>query len=247
MTGCSSGAAVSWDESGRASETSASAAPPPPPHMANLLPGMPPPLRFDDIYADNRELSPAVAEHRELVYVPNSRSHDVSVIDPATFQVIDTFSAGGVEPQHVVPLLHRAHGGHAIAEAACPARAARVGGKRQCRHRAAAAARNRGNRSARRIGAIADRPGLLGRRGSGDGPVGADAVDHVRCLFTRVNAPPGCHTSCRLRGKRAACRTARQHGPPTVARDAHQHSADSLCTAHTGMRNRAAEVRHGRL
>ncbi|MFI1462711.1 YncE family protein [Nocardia carnea] len=102
MTGCTSGEAVSTNESGRASATSASAPPPPEP-MADLLPGMPPPLRFDDIYAANRELSPAVAEHRELVYVPNSRSHDVSVIDPATFQVIDTFSAGGVEPQHVVP------------------------------------------------------------------------------------------------------------------------------------------------
>ena len=37
-----------------------------------------------------------------LVYVPNSQSDNVSVIDPATFQVIDTFP-GGPEPQHVVP------------------------------------------------------------------------------------------------------------------------------------------------
>src|SRR5690606_27841367 len=101
VTGCSSGQAVSTDESSRTPATSPAA--PPPEHMSNLLPGMPPPLRFDDIYAANRELSPAVAGHRELVYVPNSRSHDVSVIDPATFRVIDTFSAGGVEPQHVVP------------------------------------------------------------------------------------------------------------------------------------------------
>lgn len=72
-------------------------------HLQHLLPGMPPPLRPDDMYAANRELSPAVTGHRELVYVPNSESDSVSVIDPATFQVIDTFHAGGREPQHVVP------------------------------------------------------------------------------------------------------------------------------------------------
>ena len=47
-------------------------------------------------------LSERVRDHRELVYVPNSRSDDVSVIDPATYRVIDTFP-GGPEPQHVVP------------------------------------------------------------------------------------------------------------------------------------------------
>jgi len=36
------------------------------------------------------------------VYVPNSGSATVSVIDPATFRVIDTFRVG-VAPQHVVP------------------------------------------------------------------------------------------------------------------------------------------------
>jgi YVTN family beta-propeller protein len=75
----------------------------PPPHLENLLPGMPPPLSPTDVYAADRELSPAVAGHRPLVYVPNSESHSVSVIDPDTFQVIDNFSAGGREPQHVVP------------------------------------------------------------------------------------------------------------------------------------------------
>ncbi|WP_433757067.1 hypothetical protein [Nocardia sp. CA-135398] len=74
-----------------------------PPYLENLLPGMPPPLSPTDVYAANRELSPAVAYHRPLVYVPNSESHSVTVIDPATFQVIDNFSAGGREPQHVVP------------------------------------------------------------------------------------------------------------------------------------------------
>ncbi|MGW6427329.1 YVTN family beta-propeller repeat protein [Nocardia sp. NPDC055053] len=74
-----------------------------PPHMTDLLPGMPPPLSPTDIYAANRELSPSVADHRPLVYVPNSKSNTVTVIDQNTFQVLDTFSSGGSEPQHVVP------------------------------------------------------------------------------------------------------------------------------------------------
>lgn len=47
-------------------------------------------------------LSEAVRGHRELVYVPNTNSDDVHVIDPKTFKVVDRFY-GGPEPQHVVP------------------------------------------------------------------------------------------------------------------------------------------------
>ncbi len=47
-------------------------------------------------------LSPAVAGDPARVYVPNSLSGTVSVIDPATFSVIDTFKTGKT-PQHVVP------------------------------------------------------------------------------------------------------------------------------------------------
>jgi YVTN family beta-propeller protein len=36
------------------------------------------------------------------VYVPNSRDNTVSVIDPASYRVVDTF-ATGKEPQHIVP------------------------------------------------------------------------------------------------------------------------------------------------
>ncbi|NNH70278.1 beta-propeller fold lactonase family protein [Nocardia uniformis] len=64
---------------------------------------MPPPLSPDDVYAATRELSPTVADHLPRVYVPNSQANTVSVIDPATFQVIDTYPSGGQEPQHVVP------------------------------------------------------------------------------------------------------------------------------------------------
>lgn len=39
---------------------------------------------------------------KPLVYVPNTISDTVSVIDPATFTVVDTFPVGR-EPQHVVP------------------------------------------------------------------------------------------------------------------------------------------------
>jgi YVTN family beta-propeller protein len=46
--------------------------------------------------------SPAVAGDRELVYVPNTLSGTVSVIDPATYRVIKTISLGG-QPHHVTP------------------------------------------------------------------------------------------------------------------------------------------------
>jgi YVTN family beta-propeller protein len=47
-------------------------------------------------------ISPALAGDRPLIYVPNSQSDDVTVIDPATYQIVDHFRGGG-EPQHIVP------------------------------------------------------------------------------------------------------------------------------------------------
>src|SRR3984893_15673147 len=47
-------------------------------------------------------LAPAAARARSLVYVPNSRSATVTVIDPVTYQVIRSFSTVTL-PQHVVP------------------------------------------------------------------------------------------------------------------------------------------------
>lgn len=57
-----------------------------------------------NIYAASgaNALAPAAARARSLVYVPNSRSASVTVIDPATYQVLRTFKTGAV-PQHVVP------------------------------------------------------------------------------------------------------------------------------------------------
>ncbi|HET9982340.1 MAG TPA: YncE family protein [Longimicrobiales bacterium] len=53
-------------------------------------------------FAGANELAPAAARARPLVYVPNSRSGTISVIDPATYRVLRTFHTGSV-PQHVVP------------------------------------------------------------------------------------------------------------------------------------------------
>jgi YVTN family beta-propeller protein len=57
-----------------------------------------------DIYASTgaNALSPEARRARPLVYVPNSRSATVTVIDPSTYRVIRTFSTGAL-PQHVVP------------------------------------------------------------------------------------------------------------------------------------------------
>jgi YVTN family beta-propeller protein len=65
---------------------------------------MPAPLDLHNVYAADgpNMLSPAVARDPAYVYVPNSVSNTVSVIDQHTMKVISTFP-GGREPQHVVP------------------------------------------------------------------------------------------------------------------------------------------------
>ncbi|WP_043263532.1 surface antigen [Streptomyces sp. CT34] len=68
------------------------------------LPGMPPPLDRRDLYAADRpnRLAPQVKAFPSRVYVPNTGSDTVSVIDPKTYKVIETIPVG-VQPQHVVP------------------------------------------------------------------------------------------------------------------------------------------------
>ncbi|MFI8433021.1 beta-propeller fold lactonase family protein [Streptomyces sp. NPDC079020] len=68
------------------------------------LPGMPPVLDPKDIYAADRpgRLAPAVRKFPPRVYVPNTSSNTVSVIDPKTYKVIETIPVGN-QPQHVVP------------------------------------------------------------------------------------------------------------------------------------------------
>lgn len=57
-----------------------------------------------DLYAADRPnaLSPVVQNFPSRVYVPNSGSNTVDVIDPKTYKVIDHFDVGH-QPQHVVP------------------------------------------------------------------------------------------------------------------------------------------------
>lgn len=68
------------------------------------LPGMPPVLDPKDVYAADRpnKLSPVVRDFPSRVYVPNTESDTVSVIDPKTYEVIKTLRVGR-QPQHVVP------------------------------------------------------------------------------------------------------------------------------------------------
>jgi len=68
------------------------------------LPGMPPVLDPHDVYSANHpnRLNPVVRGFPERVYVPNSGSNTVDVIDPKTFKIIGHFAVGK-EPQHVVP------------------------------------------------------------------------------------------------------------------------------------------------
>jgi len=57
-----------------------------------------------DVYAADRtgRLTGAARYARPLVYVPNSQSDTVDVIDPSTFRIVEHFAVGGL-PQHVVP------------------------------------------------------------------------------------------------------------------------------------------------
>lgn len=75
----------------------------PPPHRDPLA-GMPPVIDAGNIYSETAagKMSAAVAGLPSRVYVPNSGSNTVDVIDPATFKIVDHFRVGR-QPQHVVP------------------------------------------------------------------------------------------------------------------------------------------------
>jgi YVTN family beta-propeller protein len=68
------------------------------------VPGIPPVTDPTNLYSETRsdKLSPVVAKVPARVYVPNVKSNEVHVIDPATLTVIDRFRVG-TNPQHVVP------------------------------------------------------------------------------------------------------------------------------------------------
>ncbi|MEU6659696.1 hypothetical protein [Streptomyces sp. NPDC046821] len=90
-------------QTGQATHTQGAVKPATPKAMQGL-PGMPPVLDPKDIYAADRpgNLSPVVKDFPSRVYVPNTESDTVTVIDPKTFKVIDTIRVGR-QPQHVVP------------------------------------------------------------------------------------------------------------------------------------------------
>ena len=72
--------------------------------VITTVPGMPPVADPANLYSETvaGKLSPAVKGALPRVYVPNRRANSVSVIDPETMQVVDTFKVGR-NPQHVVP------------------------------------------------------------------------------------------------------------------------------------------------
>ncbi|WP_186768164.1 YncE family protein [Streptomyces qinzhouensis] len=101
IAGCGAGT----DTSTTSEKTGAAAARKPArPAVPAGLPGMPPVLDPKDLYAADRpnQLSPVVKNFPTKVYVPNTNSNTVSVIDPATYKVVETIPVG-IQPQHVVP------------------------------------------------------------------------------------------------------------------------------------------------
>jgi YVTN family beta-propeller protein len=68
------------------------------------VPGMPPVVDARNVYSEAGagKISAATAGALSRVYVPNVKSGDVYVIDPATYSVVDHYSVGG-NPQHIIP------------------------------------------------------------------------------------------------------------------------------------------------
>ena len=71
---------------------------------AGPLAGMPPVIDSNNIYSEDvaNLLSPTVSKYPSYIYVPNTKSNSVTVIDPITMKVISTHQVPR-EPQHVVP------------------------------------------------------------------------------------------------------------------------------------------------
>lgn len=75
-----------------------------PPVAQSVAPVTPVAPVGDSVYAHQRAglLDPGLRDLTPRVYVPNSNGDTVTVIDPATFRVVDRFRTG-TAPQHVVP------------------------------------------------------------------------------------------------------------------------------------------------
>ena len=70
----------------------------------SLLPGMPAVVDAKNMYSETAagKFSPVVQGDLVRIYVPNLRSNDVYVVDPALMKVVDRFKVG-IGPQHIVP------------------------------------------------------------------------------------------------------------------------------------------------
>lgn len=69
-----------------------------------VLPGTPPVVDPANLYSETGpgRFAAVVADDLPRIYVPNRAGGNVSVIDPATMKVVDTFPTGR-DPQHVTP------------------------------------------------------------------------------------------------------------------------------------------------
>ena len=74
------------------------------PAPIQTVPGMPPVVNPQNLYSEigANKFSPATAGVLSRIYVPNIKSSDVYVIDPATYKVVDHYDVGG-NPQHIIP------------------------------------------------------------------------------------------------------------------------------------------------
>src|SRR3954471_7264280 len=63
---------------------------------ADALPGMPPVLNRHDIYAADtpNNFSPVVKNFPARIYVPNTGSNTLTIIDPKTYKVIGRYRTG---------------------------------------------------------------------------------------------------------------------------------------------------------
>jgi len=73
----------------------------------NTVPGMPPVVNPANMYSESGlgHLSPVVKNDPARIYVPNLRSNDVYVIDPATYKVVDKFKVGAQEKNELLSAL----------------------------------------------------------------------------------------------------------------------------------------------
>jgi YVTN family beta-propeller protein len=104
LAGCDPGRDRGRPTQPRPSAGNASASPAPAGTRTPGLAGMPPLIDPNDVYAADRPgmLSPVVRRDLARVYVPNSGSNTVDVIDQRTLKIVAHFPVGA-EPQHVTP------------------------------------------------------------------------------------------------------------------------------------------------